>query len=147
MQILVDLAAQFDRKVAFVGRSIVRNAEIAQRLGFLRVPAGIQIRDADVPEYASQDVLCMVTGSQGEPQAALGRLRVWLADDPREPAQALGGRLWVFAAADVAGPWLPPADEVALVCGGEETVRRDVDESRAGHAGPTYGCIALASST
>jgi ribonuclease J len=38
MQVLVDLAVQFERKVAFVGRSIVQNSEIAQRLGFLRIP-------------------------------------------------------------------------------------------------------------
>jgi ribonuclease J len=80
MQLLVDLAVQFERKVAFVGRSIVKNAEIAQRLGFLRIPAGVQIRDADVPEYASQDVLCLSTGSQGEPQAALPRMSI---DDHR----------------------------------------------------------------
>ena len=80
MQLLVDLAVQFDRKVAFVGRSIVKNAEIAQRLGFLRVPAGVQIRDADVPNYAPQDVLCLATGSQGEPQAALSRISI---DDHR----------------------------------------------------------------
>ena len=80
MQVLVDLAVQFDRKVAFVGRSIVQNAEIAQRLGYLRVPTGVQIRDADVQNYASQDVLCLTTGSQGEPQAALPRIAV---DDHR----------------------------------------------------------------
>jgi ribonuclease J len=80
MQVLVDLAAQFDRKVAFVGRSIVQNAEIAQRLGYLRVPAGMQIRDVDVQNYASQDVLCLTTGSQGEPQAALPRIAI---DDHR----------------------------------------------------------------
>jgi len=80
MQILVDLATQFDRKVAFVGRSMVKNAEIAQRLGFLRIPAGVQIRDSDVPSYASQDVLCVATGSQGEPQAALSRISI---DDHR----------------------------------------------------------------
>ena len=40
MQVLVDLAAQFERKVAFVGRSIVQNTEIAQRLGYLRIPGG-----------------------------------------------------------------------------------------------------------
>jgi ribonuclease J len=80
MQLLVDLAAQFDRKVAFVGRSIVQNTEIAQRLGFLRIPAGMQIRDSDVQNYASQDVLCIVTGSQGEPQAALSRIAI---DDHR----------------------------------------------------------------
>jgi ribonuclease J len=80
MQILVDLAAQFDRKVAFVGRSIDKNAEIAQRLGYLRVPSGMQIRDAEVQNYASQDVLCITTGSQGEPQAALPRISI---DDHR----------------------------------------------------------------
>ena len=80
MQVLVDLAAQFDRKVAFVGRSIVQNAEIAQRLGYLRVPGGMQIRDVDVQNYASQDVLCLATGSQGEPQAALPRIAI---DDHR----------------------------------------------------------------
>jgi ribonuclease J len=80
MQLLVDLAAQFERKVAFVGRSVVRNTEAAQRLGYLRIPSGVQIRDADVPGYASQDVLCITTGSQGEPQAALSRIAI---DDHR----------------------------------------------------------------
>jgi len=80
MQLLVDLAAQFDRKVAFVGRSVVQNTEIAQRLGFLRIPAGMQIRDSDIQNYASQDVLCIATGSQGEPQAALSRIAI---DDHR----------------------------------------------------------------
>ena len=80
MQVLVDLAVQFERKVAFVGRSMVQNVEIAQRLGYLRVPAGIQIRDMDVHNYASQDVLCISTGSQGEPQAALPRMSI---DDHR----------------------------------------------------------------
>jgi ribonuclease J len=80
MQVLVDLAAQFERKVAFVGRSIVQNSEIAQRLGYLRIPSGAQIRDSDVSNYASQDVLCLTTGSQGEPQAALSRIAI---DDHR----------------------------------------------------------------
>jgi ribonuclease J len=80
IQVLVNLAAQFERKVAFVGRSIVQNTEIAQRLGYLRVPSGMQIRDMDVQNYASQDVLCLATGSQGEPQAALSRIAI---DDHR----------------------------------------------------------------
>jgi ribonuclease J len=80
MQVLVDLAAQFDRKVAFIGRSMARNAEIAQRLGYLRVPAGLQIRDSDVETFPGQDVLCITTGSQGEPQSALPRIAI---DDHR----------------------------------------------------------------
>src|SRR5919197_1381266 len=76
MQILVDLAAQFDRKVAFVGRGMIENSQIAQRLGYLSIPSGVQIRDSDVPAYPSQDVLCLATGSQGEPQAALSRTAI-----------------------------------------------------------------------
>ena len=62
MQILVDLAAQFDRKVAFVGRGMIENSEIAQRLGYLRIPAGVQIRDSDVRNYAAQDVSASAPG-------------------------------------------------------------------------------------
>ena len=80
MQILVDLAAQFDRKVAFVGRGMIRNSEIAQRLGYLRLPAGVQIRDSDISSYPAQDVLCLATGSQGEPMSALSRIAI---DDHR----------------------------------------------------------------
>ena len=76
VQLLVDLAAQFERKVAFVGRSLLQNTEIAQRLGVLRVPSGLQIRDSEVNNFSAQDVLCVVTGSQGEPQAALSRIAI-----------------------------------------------------------------------
>ena len=80
MQIVVDLAAQFDRQVAFVGRGVIDNSEIAQRLGYLRIPAGVQIRDSDVRTHPAQDVVCICTGSQGEPQAALPRIAI---DDHR----------------------------------------------------------------
>ncbi len=76
MQIVVDLAAQFDRHLAFVGRGVVENSEIAQRLGYLHVPGGVTIRDSDVRNYPSQDVVCLCTGSQGEPQAALARIAI-----------------------------------------------------------------------
>jgi ribonuclease J len=80
MQIVVDLAAQFGRKVAFVGRGMIENSQIAQRLGYLHIPAGVQIRDADVMSYPAQDVLCLSTGSQGEPMSALSRIAI---DDHR----------------------------------------------------------------
>src|SRR5881628_1476828 len=69
MQILVDLAAQFDRKVAFVGRGMIENSEVAQRLGYLKIPAGVQIADSEVAAFPAQDVLVLATGSQGEPMA------------------------------------------------------------------------------
>jgi ribonuclease J len=80
MQILVDLAAQFERQVALIGRGVNDSAEIAQRLGYLRVPAGVMIRDSDVRGLPAQDVVCICTGSQGEPQAALPRIAI---DDHR----------------------------------------------------------------
>lgn len=80
MQLVVDMAAQFDRQVAFVGRGMVENSEIAQRLGYLRVPAGVAVKDADVGSLPPGDVVCLVTGSQGEPQAALSRIAI---DDHR----------------------------------------------------------------
>jgi ribonuclease J len=80
MQIVADLAAQFDRRVAFIGRGMIDNSEIAQRLGYLRIPSGVLIRDSDVRNFPAQDVVCMCTGSQGEPQAALPRIAI---DDHR----------------------------------------------------------------
>jgi ribonuclease J len=80
VQLLVDMAEQFDRKVAFLGRSMQQNTAIAERLGRLRIPQGLQIRDSDVRDYPAQDVLCVCTGSQGEPNAALPRMAI---DDHR----------------------------------------------------------------
>ena len=80
MQILVDLATQFDRKVAFVGRGMLQTSEAAQRLGYLRLPPGRVIRDLDVPNTPASEVLCLATGSQGEPMAAMSRIAI---DDHR----------------------------------------------------------------
>jgi ribonuclease J len=80
MQILVRLAEQFGRKVAFVGRSMVQNSAIAMRLGHLEVPAGLLLRESDVPSHPPREVLCITTGSQGEPRSALSRIAI---DDHR----------------------------------------------------------------
>jgi ribonuclease J len=96
VQILIDLAAQFDRKVAFVGRGMVENSQIAQRLGHLHVPTGVLIKDSDVPSFPAQDVLCLATGSQGEPNAALSRIAI---DDHRSVRLAPGDRVVLSARA------------------------------------------------
>ena len=80
MQLLADLAEQFDRKVAFVGRSMQQNSTVAAELGYLKIPPRLQIRDSDVRDYAPEDVLCLCTGSQGQPAAALPRIAI---DDHR----------------------------------------------------------------
>jgi ribonuclease J len=99
MQIVVDLASQFDRKVAFVGRGMIENSEIGKRLGYLRMPPGVQIRDSELREFPSQDVVCICTGSQGEPQAALPRIAI---DDHRH-AKIDPDDVVVFSAREIPG--------------------------------------------
>jgi ribonuclease J len=99
MQIVVDLADQFDRKVAFVGRGVIENSQIAMRLGCLRVPPGVQIRDSDIRSYPAQDVVIICTGSQGEPQAALPRIAI---DDHRH-AKLDHDDVVVFSAREIPG--------------------------------------------
>jgi len=99
MQILVDLASQFHRKVAFVGRGMIENSQIAQRLGYLRVPPGLLIRESDVRLHPPGEVLCVTTGSQGEPMAALSRIAI---DDHRHISVGPGDRV-VFSARSIPG--------------------------------------------
>jgi ribonuclease J len=99
MQIVVDLAAQFDRQVAFVGRGMIENSEIAQRLGYLRIPTGVQVRDSEIRNYPAQDVVCLCTGSQGEPQAALPRIAI---DDHRH-VKLDADDVVVFSAREIPG--------------------------------------------
>jgi ribonuclease J len=76
LQVLVNLAEQFGRKVAFVGRGMQQTSQIAGRLGYLKIPPGLQIRDSEVGDFPGEDVLCLCTGSQGEPMAALPRIAI-----------------------------------------------------------------------
>jgi ribonuclease J len=99
MQILVNLAARFGRKVAFVGRGMIENSQTAQRLGYLHIPAGLQIRDADVSQHPPDRILCLTTGSQGEPQSALSRIAI---DDHRHVKIAPGDTV-VFSARSIPG--------------------------------------------
>jgi ribonuclease J len=99
MQVLVNLAERFDRKVAFVGRGMIENSQIAQRLGYLRAPAGLQIRDSDLATCPAERVLCLTTGSQGEPMSALSRIAI---DDHRHVKVGSGDTV-VFSARAIPG--------------------------------------------
>ncbi|HEY0403062.1 MAG TPA: ribonuclease J, partial [Blastococcus sp.] len=74
IQQVLDQAHAHGRKVAFVGRSMVRNMGIARDLGYLNVPKGLVV-DLKVLENLPANKVCLVcTGSQGEPMAALSRM-------------------------------------------------------------------------
>lgn len=74
VQQVLNAAQAHNRKVAFVGRSMVRNMGIASKLGFLDVPEGILVDMKKVDNYPDSEVVLMSTGSQGEPMAALSRM-------------------------------------------------------------------------
>ncbi|SED14072.1 ribonuclease J [Rhodococcus pyridinivorans] len=74
IQQIVDVAERYNRRVAFVGRSMVRNMQIAQDLGYLNVPDGLEV-DIDTAASLPDDRVVLVsTGSQGEPLSALSRM-------------------------------------------------------------------------
>ena len=73
VQQVIDVAESHGRKVALVGRSMVRNMKLAEDMGYLTVPAGLIIDAKDIESYGDRVVL-ICTGSQGEPLAALSRM-------------------------------------------------------------------------
>jgi len=74
VQQVLDAAAANGRKVALVGRSMVRNMSIAADLGYLNVPDGVLIDLKRADDYPDDRLVFMSTGSQGEPMAALARM-------------------------------------------------------------------------
>ena len=74
VQQVLDAAARHKRRVALVGRSMVRNMGIAKELGYLNVPAGVLVDIKAVGDLPDHQVVLMCTGSQGEPMAALSRM-------------------------------------------------------------------------
>jgi ribonuclease J len=74
VQQVIDAAVSSNRRVALVGRSMVRNMGIAHDLGYLKVPDGVLIDAKKAPDMPDEKVLYMSTGSQGEPMAGLSRM-------------------------------------------------------------------------
>ena len=73
VQQVIDAAALHNRRVAFIGRSMVRNMKIAEEMGYLNIPSGILFDSRELDSYDDRVVL-ICTGSQGEPMAALSRM-------------------------------------------------------------------------
>jgi len=74
VQQVLDSASEHGRKVAFIGRSMVRNMGIARDLGLLRVEAGLVVGLEEATALPPSEILLMSTGSQGEPMSAVGRM-------------------------------------------------------------------------
>ncbi|GAA2217169.1 ribonuclease J [Micromonospora olivasterospora] len=74
VQQVFDSAAEHGRKVALIGRSMVRNMGIARDLGLLNIPAGLVVGIEEATTLPPEQIVLMSTGSQGEPMSALGRM-------------------------------------------------------------------------
>jgi ribonuclease J len=76
IQLVLDLAEEYGRRVAVIGRSMVSVTEIAHSHGLLSIPDGILLRPQDVMGVAPEKVAVLVSGTQGEPMSALSRVAV-----------------------------------------------------------------------
>src|SRR6478735_4904941 len=74
VQQVLDSAVAHGRKVAYVGRSMVRNMAIAQELGYLTVPPGVMVEAKELADLPPHKQVLISTGSQGEPMSALSRI-------------------------------------------------------------------------
>jgi ribonuclease J len=76
LQQILDVAAEYGRKVAFLGRSMNNVTEIAHSLGLLSLPDGILLRPQDIMQAEPSKVVVVASGTQGEPMSALSRIAV-----------------------------------------------------------------------
>jgi ribonuclease J len=74
VQQIIDVAVRNNRKIAFVGRSMVRNMALASDLGYLTIPGGALISSDEMADLPDDQAVLICTGSQGEPMAALARI-------------------------------------------------------------------------
>jgi ribonuclease J len=76
IQQVIDIAGRVGRKVAFVGRSMVDNVEIAHSLSYLRIPDGMVVRPQDIRGFDPKRLIILASGSQAEPMSSLSRIAV-----------------------------------------------------------------------
>jgi ribonuclease J len=76
IKLAMEMAHQFHRKIAVVGRSLVESTEIAQDLGYIDLPPSAMIAPGQIRDFPPEQVLVLISGTQGEPMSALSRAAV-----------------------------------------------------------------------
>ncbi|MBK8313701.1 MAG: ribonuclease J [Acidobacteria bacterium] len=99
LQIVFDLAVESGRSIALLGRSMIRNVEVAKKYGYLEVEEGRLISTQQAKKMSPDEVCLMVTGSQGEPMSALARMAV----DSHRDANVIKGDTVVISARQIPG--------------------------------------------
>jgi len=76
IRIALELARKHSRKVAVVGRSMMESTEIAQDLGYIDIPQGLVINPGQMRDFPPEQLMILISGTQGEPMSALSRAAV-----------------------------------------------------------------------
>jgi ribonuclease J len=122
MQQAVDVGVDCGRKVAFVGRSMRKNANIARNLGYMEVPEDVIMRPHELAELPREEQLILCTGSQGEPMSAMTRIAY--NDHPAVSVEA--GDTVIISAKPIPGNELRVHDAInRLARAGAEVLHED----------------------
>ena len=76
IRIALELARAHGRKVVVIGRSMMESTEIAQDLGYLNIPPGLVLNPGQLRDFAPEQLMILISGTQGEPMSALSRAAV-----------------------------------------------------------------------
>jgi ribonuclease J len=76
IRIALELARTHGRKVAVIGRSMMESTEIAQDLGYIDVPSGLIVNPGQIRDFPPEQLMILISGTQGEPMSALSRAAV-----------------------------------------------------------------------
>lgn len=123
MQLVLDTAEEFGRKVALIGRSMISSTEIAHSLGQLTIADGLLMRPQDVMGAAPHKVTVLISGTQGEPMSALSRVAV----DNHKHVSALPGDIVVLSS--------------RIIPGNEKAIFRMIDHMSKRGADVRYGSM------
>ncbi|HLY94552.1 MAG TPA: ribonuclease J [Gaiellaceae bacterium] len=122
MQQAVDVGMDCGRKVAFVGRSMRKNSNIARNLGYMDVPEDVIMKPQDLAELPRDQQLILCTGSQGEPMSAMTRI----AYDDHRDVQVEPGDTVIISAKPIPGNELRVHDAInRLAKSGAEVLHED----------------------
>jgi ribonuclease J len=99
LQIVFDMAAEAKRAIALLGRSMIRNVEVAMKYGYLDIEESRLVSPQQAKKMSPDEVCLVVTGSQGEPLSALARMAV----DSHKDAAVIPGDTVVISARQIPG--------------------------------------------
>ncbi len=99
IQQIVQVAVEFNRKIAIIGRSMENVVQIARDFGYIKIPDNAIIPVEDIREYKGNEICVLCTGSQGEPMAALSRI----ANGEHKDLTIIPGDTVVFSSSAIPG--------------------------------------------